>query len=65
MDVRVVCSQDVKKMLLRQARMVHWKRWAAEHKCEKLKDAAWLESVKALLRRETNDLWTDKHRNAM
>ena len=25
-DVRVVCPQDVKKMQLKQARMVHWKR---------------------------------------
>ena len=26
MDMRVVCPQDVKKMQLKQARMVHWKR---------------------------------------
>ena len=28
-DMRVVCPQDVKKMLLKQARMVCWNKWAA------------------------------------
>ena len=30
-DMSVVCPQDVKKIMLKQARMVHWKRWAAKH----------------------------------
>ena len=29
-DMRVVCPQDVKKMLLKQGRMVYWKTWAAK-----------------------------------
>ena len=33
-DMRVVCPQDVKMMLLKQARMIYWKRWAAKHECE-------------------------------
>ena len=33
-DMRVVCPQDVKKMLLKQARMAFWKKWAAKHECE-------------------------------
>ena len=28
-DMRVFCPQDAKKMLLKQARMVYWKKWAA------------------------------------
>ena len=28
-DMRVFCQQDAKKMLLKQARMVNWKKWAA------------------------------------
>ena len=39
MDMGVVCPQDVKKMLLKHARMIHWKRWAAKHVCEELKAA--------------------------
>ena len=37
-DMRVVCPQDVKKMLLKQARMVYGKNWAAKHECEELKE---------------------------
>ena len=29
-DMRYVCPKDVKKMLLKQARTVHWKKWAAK-----------------------------------
>ena len=36
-DTRENCPQDVKKML-KQARSVYWKRWAAKHECEELKD---------------------------
>ena len=31
-DMIMVCPQDVGKMLLEQARMVHWKKWAAEER---------------------------------
>ena len=27
--MRVFCPQDAKKVLLKQARMVYWKKWAA------------------------------------
>ena len=62
-DMRVVCPQDVKKMLLKQARRVHWKKWAAKHKCEELKEGTWMEPIQAMLQRKTNDVWTDKHRH--
>ena len=28
-DMRVFCPQDAKKVLLKQARVVFWKKWAA------------------------------------
>ena len=28
-DMREFCQQDAKKMLLKQAKMVYWKTWAA------------------------------------
>ena len=33
-DVTVVCPQDVKTMLFKQARMVRWKSWATNNDCE-------------------------------
>ena len=62
--MRVVCPQDVKKMLLRQAIMVHWRKWAAKHECEELK-GVWLDPIQAMLRGRINEEWTDKHRNVM
>ena len=50
-------------MLLKQARTVCWKKWAAKHVCEELKGGAWLEPIQAVLWRETNEAWTDMHRN--
>ena len=58
-DMRVVCMQDGKVMLLKQAWMACWKRRAAKHECEELK----LEPVQAVLRRKTNEAWTDRHRH--
>ena len=29
LDMKAFCPQDAKKMLLKQARMVYWKKWAA------------------------------------
>ena len=55
--MRVVCAQDVKNMLLKQARMVYWKRWAAKHECEKSKDGVWLVPIQAMLRRKANEPW--------
>ena len=36
--MRYVCPKDVKKMLLQQARTVYWKKWAAKHEYEELKE---------------------------
>ena len=62
-DMIVVCTQDEKKMLLKQARMVDWKKWAAKHECEELTEGVWLELIQGLLRRKMNESWTDNHRN--
>ena len=53
-DMRVVCPQDVKKMLLRQAKTVFWKTWAAKHECEELKEGIWLDTMQAMLLRKMN-----------
>ena len=47
-DVGVVFPWVVKKMILTQARMVHWKKWAATHECEVLKEEVWLEPSQAV-----------------
>ena len=39
-------------MLLKQARTVCCKKWAAKHDCEELKGGAWLEPIQAVLRRD-------------
>ena len=44
-DMRYVCPKDVKKMLLQRARTVHWKKWAAIHEYEELKEGIWLETA--------------------
>ena len=46
-DMRVVCTQDVKEILLKKARMVYGKTWAANHECDELKEAVWLEPIHA------------------
>ena len=56
--------QDVKNMLLKQAKLVYWKKWAAKRGCGELK-RVWLEPIRALLRRKTNEARTDRHRNVM
>ena len=60
-DMRFVCPKDVKKMLVQSARSVYWKKWAAKHECEELKEGAWLEP--GLLRKKVRENWTEKHRN--
>ena len=62
-DVRYVCPKDVKKMLVQQARSVHWKKWAAKHACEELKEGIWLEPALALLRKKTKGDLSEKDRN--
>ena len=50
-------------MVLHQARAVCWKKWAAKHEYEELKESIWLEPALALLRKKTKGEWTEKHRN--
>ena len=37
-EMRYVCPKNVKKMLLNQARTIYWKKWAARHEYEELKE---------------------------
>ena len=60
-DMIYVCPKDVKKMLLQQARSVKWKKWAAKHEYEELKESIWLEPALAVLRKKTKEEWTEKH----
>ena len=62
-DMRYVCPKDVKKMLLGQARSTFWRKWAAKHENEELKEGIWLEPALVLLRMKTKEEWTEKHRN--
>ena len=62
-DMRYVCPKDVINMLLGQARSTFWRKWAAKHGNEELKEGIWLEPAMALLRKQTKEGWTDKHRN--
>ena len=62
-DMGYVCPKDVQKMLMQRARTVHWKKWAAKHHIEELKDGVWLEPALAMLRKKTKRDCTDKHRN--
>ena len=57
MDMRYVCPKDVTKMLLKQARSTYWKKWAAKHEYEELKEGFWLEPALALLRKKTKKEW--------
>ena len=50
------------EMLVQQARSVHWKKWAAKHDYEEM-EGIWLEPYLALLRKKTNEEWTETHRN--
>ena len=62
--MRVVCPQDVKKMLLKQATMACWKKWAAKHKCGVVERRSVI-GAKANLRRKTNHPRTRKHRHVI
>ena len=62
-DMKYVCPKDVKKMLLQQARTVYWKKWAAKHEYEEMKEGAWLEQAPALLPKKARENWTEKHRH--
>ena len=53
----------LKKMLVQWTRSVYWKKRAAKHAHEELKEGAWLEPALALLRKKAKGDWTEKHRN--
>ena len=40
---------------MKQASSTYWRKWAAKHECEELKEGIWLEPALALLRRKTKD----------
>ena len=61
-DMRYTCPKNVKKISLQQAMTVCWKKWAAQHEYEDLKEGIWLEPALAVLRKKTNEDWTEKHR---
>ena len=50
-------------MLVQRARSLYWKKWAAKHELEELKEGAWIEPALGLLRKKTKGVWTGKHRN--
>ena len=62
-DMRYVCLKDAKKM--QPAGTVHWKKWAAKHEYDELKEGIWLEPALALLRKKTKEEWTQRHRNVV
>ena len=39
-------------MLVQRARSMYWKKWAAKHEYEELKEGAWLEPGLALVRKK-------------
>ena len=45
-------------MLLKQARMVNWKTWAAKHECESVVETS------PVLRRKTDEPWTGRRMGA-
>ena len=53
-DMRYICPKDVKKMLSGTGQITaYWKKWAAKHEYEELKEGIWLEPTLAWLRRRT------------
>ena len=62
-DMRYVCPKGAKNMLVQQARSAYWKKWAAKHEYEELKEHTWLEPALALMRKKMKEKWTEKHRN--
>ena len=53
------CQKDAST----EARSENWKKWAAKHEYEELKEGAWLEPGLALFRKKVKENWTEKHRN--
>ena len=63
MAVLAHADLHVKKMLVQTALSVFWKKWAAKHENEELKEGAWLEPGLVLLRKKVKENWTETHRN--
>ena len=64
MDMRYVCPKDVKKMLVQQARKNLLEEVGSKkNEYEELKECIWLERPLALLRKNTKEDWSEKHRN--
>ena len=55
-DMRYVCPKDVKKVVVQKARSVCWKKWAAKHEYEDLKEGIWLVQALEVLRKKTSQL---------
>ena len=62
-DMRYGCPKNVKKMLVQRARSVYWKKWAAKHEHEELKEGVWLEPRLTLLRKKVRKDRTEEQRN--
>ena len=60
--MRYVCPKDVKNMFLQQATTVYWKKWAAKHEYEELKEGSCLEPALALMRKKAKEDRNEKHR---
>ena len=45
--------------------MTHWRKWAAEHEYEDLKEGFSSDPIDALLRKKINEEWTHKHRDVL
>ena len=56
-------NPQVGALPVQRVRSVCWKKWAAKHEYEELKEGAWLEPGVALLRKKVKEHWTEKHRN--
>ena len=56
-DMRCVCPRDVEKMLVQRARSVCWKKRAAKHEHEELKEGERLEPALALFCERKSGKW--------
>ena len=64
-DMREVCPQDVRKLWIQRTKEVQWKKWAAKHECEELKEGVWIDPVPVMQDRKWSATRTSKHRNGM
>ena len=62
-DMRYVCQKNVKKILMQQARTIYWKKWAANHEYEELKEGIWLEPALGFAAQENKRKLVGNHRN--